>query len=189
VWPGRAAAGGVESDESDESDQSDESDENSAMTSRRAARVLLLDWSDRVLLLHGHDPARPDEPYWFTVGGGLDPGETPAQAAARELAEEVGLVVSPQTLDGPVWRQVIRFPFGGRWYEQEQDFFLLRVPRPTQPEGGALPEWEVSATGRGALEVATIDGHRWWSRAELRTTTEKYYPDELPDLLEGMLER
>ena len=34
-----------------------------------------------MLLLRGVDPADPEHPYWFTVGGGADPGETLAQAA------------------------------------------------------------------------------------------------------------
>ena len=36
---------------------------------RPAARVLVMDAAWRVLMLHGHDPARPDHWYWFTVGG------------------------------------------------------------------------------------------------------------------------
>jgi lipoyl(octanoyl) transferase len=33
--------------------------------------------------------------YWNLVAGGLEPGETPAAAAARELSEEVGLAREP----------------------------------------------------------------------------------------------
>jgi lipoyl(octanoyl) transferase len=32
--------------------------------------------------------------YWNLVAGGVEPGETPAEAAARELAEETGLEAS-----------------------------------------------------------------------------------------------
>ena len=44
---------------------------------RPTARVLLLDREDRILLLKGRLPGNPlAEGSWFTVGGGLEPGET-----------------------------------------------------------------------------------------------------------------
>src|SRR5688572_15916571 len=63
---------------------------------RRAARVLLLDAADRVLLFRGCDPARPAQRYWFTVGGGQDPGGTLTDCAVRELYEETGLRLVPE---------------------------------------------------------------------------------------------
>ena len=41
--------------------------------------------------------------YWYTPGGQVEPGERCAQAAARELVEEIGLAVDPAALEGPVW--------------------------------------------------------------------------------------
>ncbi|MGC9666337.1 NUDIX hydrolase [Planosporangium sp. 12N6] len=140
--------------------------------SRRAARVLLVDASGRVLMLHGRDPARPDHGYWFTVGGGLDEGESPVQGAVRELFEETGLRVSAETVGAPVFHEVIEFPFDGAWYRQEQDFFLLRVD-----------SWEVDFTGHTEIERASVDAYRWWPVDELRATGEQIYPPTLPDLL------
>lgn len=59
----------------------------------RGAGVLLIDERGWVLLqlrdAHGSYPHR-----WGTVGGQVEPGETPEQAARRELAEETGYVAS-----------------------------------------------------------------------------------------------
>jgi 8-oxo-dGTP pyrophosphatase MutT (NUDIX family) len=144
--------------------------------SRRAARILLVDGADRVLLFRGFDPARPQDRYWFTAGGGLEPDESVTEGAVRELAEETGLTLVPAELGEPVWREVTEFPFDGRRYRQEQDFFLVRVPA-----------WEVSTAGFEDIERACIDGHRWWTLAELASTAERHYPKDLAGLLRRLL--
>jgi 8-oxo-dGTP pyrophosphatase MutT (NUDIX family) len=128
-----------------------------------------------VLLFHGFDPGRPAHSYWFTPGGGLDNGETTAEGAARELFEETGLRRTPTQLGPPVWSEVTEYPFDGLRYRQEQDFFLVRVD-----------SWQVDTAGFDQVERDTVDGHRWWSAVELAATAERYYPENLPDLLEGL---
>jgi 8-oxo-dGTP pyrophosphatase MutT (NUDIX family) len=145
---------------------------------RRAARVLLVDAADRVLLLHGLDPARPGHFWWFTPGGGLDAGETPAQGAARELFEETGLRIDPAALGSPVHDEVTEFSFDGRDYRQSQEFFLHRV------DG-----WEVDTTGLDEEEQRTIIGHRWWSVADIRASAERFYPVDLDQVLTRAGER
>ncbi|MEU5561854.1 NUDIX hydrolase [Micromonospora musae] len=141
-------------------------------TPRHAARVLLVDADGRVLLFAGFDPARPSHRYWFTPGGGVDPDESPAAGAARELAEETGLRLTPAELGEPVWRETVEYPFDGVWYRQEQEFFLVRVP-----------SWEVDTAGFNDIEQASVTGHRWWSAAELTASDEVYYPRDLLDIL------
>lgn len=147
------------------------------MVRRRAGRVLVVDAGGRLLLLHGYDPARPGEPYWLTVGGGAAPGESLAQAAARELGEEAGIAATAADLGEPVFHEEVEFSFDGTRFVQEQDFFLLRVGSP-----------EVSLGGLEAEEAAVIDGYRWWTAAELEATAQSYYPRDLPGLL-GRLAR
>jgi 8-oxo-dGTP pyrophosphatase MutT (NUDIX family) len=139
---------------------------------RRAARVVLVDRADRTLLLRGGDPARPHLHWWFTPGGGLDDGESPAAGAARELFEETGLRVEPADLGDPVWHQVTEFSYAGRHYRQEQDFYLFRVL-----------QWQVDTAGFDAEEKLTIDAHRWWSAEDLDATDETIYPENLAGLL------
>ena len=139
---------------------------------RRAARVLLLDPAGRVLMLHGWDPARPSHTYWFTVGGGLEPGETPLDAAVREAFEETGLRLSAADLVGPVRTDTVSFPFDGSWFSQEQSFFVARAAGTT-----------VDLSRLNEVEQGCIDEARWWSLDALSRTTERFYPADLPSLL------
>jgi 8-oxo-dGTP pyrophosphatase MutT (NUDIX family) len=76
-----------------------------------AVTNVVLDDDHRVLLLH-----HTDWDGWGTPGGAMEPGETPAAAAARELEEETGLQVRPFALVGVVGGEdaVITYPNGDR---------------------------------------------------------------------------
>lgn len=55
------------------------------------AGAVVRDAAGRLLLVRrAHEPAQG---MWSLPGGRIEPGETPAQAAAREVAEETGLAV------------------------------------------------------------------------------------------------
>jgi 8-oxo-dGTP pyrophosphatase MutT (NUDIX family) len=146
--------------------------EAAADIDRRAARVLLLDPSGRVLLPHGCDPARPEHRYWFTVGGGLEDGESLTDAAVREVFEETGLRITPDDLVGPVRSDRVDFPFDGRWYSQLQSFFVVRADA-----------FEPDLAGLDAYEVDSVFTARWWAPDELVATAENYYPRDLADLV------
>lgn len=143
---------------------------------RVSARVVLLDREDRVLLLRGADPAgqAPGE-FWFTCGGGVEPGEGLAEAAARELGEELGLAVEPERLRGPLWRRRSLFTFDGALLDSEEYFFTLRVDG-FVPHPRALSDRE----RRFLLE------YRWCSAAEVRALAAggaEVYPQDLAELL------
>jgi 8-oxo-dGTP pyrophosphatase MutT (NUDIX family) len=139
---------------------------------RITGRVLVLDRDGRVLLFQGFDPAEPDRHRWFTPGGGLEPGETPREAAARELLEETGLAVEPEALGEPVFQDLAEFSFDGVPLRQHNHFYRLH----TEP-------FEVSVAGFDDIEQRTHLGYRWWSAEELSQTADIFFPVELPGLL------
>ena len=74
------------------------------MTGRRIPCVgaIVRDDQGRLLLIQrGHDP---EAGRWSLPGGRVEPGESDAQALAREMLEETGLVVTPGPLIGVVER-------------------------------------------------------------------------------------
>ncbi|WP_433362695.1 NUDIX hydrolase [Streptosporangium sp. CA-115845] len=138
---------------------------------RPSARVFLADHHDRLLLFQGADGT------WFTPGGGIDPGEPVAVAAARELLEETGHRVTADLL-GPMvattaghWRGA----WNGRMYYSVESYFFLRVPGFT-----------VDTSGFTDYERTDIGAHHWWSLPELRSTTANVVPWNLPPLLDRL---
>ncbi|MGW0775107.1 NUDIX hydrolase [Streptomyces sp. NPDC002835] len=142
---------------------------------RKVSRVVLLDPRDRILLLHGYEPADPADDWWFTPGGGLEGDETREQAALRELAEETGIT---EVELGPVlWQRHCSFPFDGRRWDQDEWYFLGRTDRTATAPAG-LTE----------LERRSVRGLRWWTSAELSAARETVYPTRLAELLRTLLD-
>ena len=97
---------------------------------RPAVGIMLLNRSRQVFVARRTDMRAM--PAWQMPQGGIDPGETPLEAAMRELEEEIGTAKAefvaesrgwltydlPAELAGKVW--------GGRYRGQRQKWFVMR---------------------------------------------------------------
>jgi mutator protein MutT len=116
---------------------------------RRVAVVFLVDLQGRLLMQHRDANANVSPNQWAMPGGKIEPGETPDEAARREVLEETGLTVpkvehvwsgtrpSVSTPDGLVEMHVFCAPTDAR----QQDIVL--------GEGQAM----IFLTPREALEL------------------------------------
>jgi 8-oxo-dGTP pyrophosphatase MutT (NUDIX family) len=138
--------------------------------SRPAARVIILDADDRVLLLHA-EQATDGFRFWLLPGGGLNVGEDFQTAAQREAYEETGL----QLQVGPwVWTRRHTYMWNGKQHDQYERYFVARTKAtridPPQADG-------------------YIIGHRWWSIVEIGSSDESFAPSRLvhllPDIIRG----
>jgi 8-oxo-dGTP pyrophosphatase MutT (NUDIX family) len=135
--------------------------------------VILFDARSRVLLMRWR--LQDGGSVWITPGGGLDPGETHAQAALRELGEEVGL---REARLGPwVWSREHRLRWNGRDILQRERFHLVRVEA-----------HEVDRSANDENERRVIEEMRWWSPAEIAASSEAFSPRRLAELLPPLLE-
>ena len=148
--------------------------DNEGVPSRKSARLLVFDSDGNILLIRGHDTHDLEHRWWFTVGGGLEPGEEARTGALREAAEETGLRFDPESVEGPVLHRKAEFHFRNVMARQEELFFIARID-------GVRPK--VQSQNLTALELETLDEFAWFSPSELVALAreETVYPLSLPD--------
>ena len=144
------------------------------MRERPSARLLITTPKRRVLLFRfvHKTGVLAGKVYWATPGGGVEHGETFADAARRELREETGILEAHVSM--PVGRREVplQLPDGERVLAVEQYFVVNTDTEAISRDGWTAEEREVMAD------------HRWWSREELSTTGETIYPEGLVEMLD-----
>ncbi len=137
---------------------------------RFASRVLLLDHSDRLLLLSA--TTLDGSPFWVAPGGGLTQGEHFCAGLLRELREEVGVNVE---LGPIVWfrRHVLQTPTGV--FDQTERFFVARA---------------LATDLKPTKQDSYVHGHRWWTLGDLIESSDATAPQTLrehaPDIMAGL---
>jgi 8-oxo-dGTP pyrophosphatase MutT (NUDIX family) len=144
-----------------------------APTIRLAARVVVLDEADRVLLFRTVHP-NTGLVFWFTPGGGIEDGEDAREAAVRELREETGL--RDIALGPEIWRRQHVFRWRDAHLDQRESFFVARVEHFTPDLSGT--------TGAERDDLAEW---RWWPLDALQASGEATGPSELVSLVRALL--
>lgn len=137
---------------------------------RRAARVVLLDPDNRVLLMR-YDDGPPNGSHWATPGGGLEQGESYPEAALRELAEETGW--TDIELLGEIHQGGFPMAWSGQLVYQAERLYFARTDYPAR-----------QISGVDAMHASDgIAAWRWWTLAELASTDQAIWPAELAELI------
>jgi ADP-ribose pyrophosphatase YjhB (NUDIX family) len=125
---------------------------------RTLAAAFLVDHAYRVLLLHLHDPDRPDLGTWWALpSDAVRRREPPPDAARRALREETGLDAGVRV--GPCV-----------WVRGRERTYVAWLDDPTAPRS------ELAGESPARL------GERWWTLDELAASGETFRPPRLPAL-------
>jgi len=146
------------------------------MRRRPSSRLLVIDPDSRVLLfrfVHDYGPLA-GQTYWATPGGGVEEGESFADAARRELFEETGIRVDAVG-QHVAEREFVLQLLDGEYVTAEERFFVVHV----SDQALSRDHWT-------SVEMEVMTEHRWWSVAELRSPSEVVFPEKLADVLVGL---
>jgi len=143
------------------------------MPERPSSRLLILDGRDRLLLFRFEHRLGPlaGQVFWATPGGAVDLGESFEEAACREMLEETGFHIDDPGPQVAQREASFQLPTGERVTADER-FFLIRIH-----------DLEVSAENWTQLEHEVMSAHRWWSHADLKSTTDQIWPENLAEML------
>ena len=145
----------------------------SAPVVRPAVRAIIRDDEGRIFL---HRFTAPGDPgVWITPGGAVESGETDDEALRRELREELQL--ADVEIGAWVWSRRHLWAWRGTTYDTRERFALVRA----DPAAIAPTLHDSLFAGPGFTEE-----HRWWSVAEVASSSEIFAPRRLAERLQEL---
>jgi len=140
------------------------------MRKRQASRVLLFNPQGEILLMRFAIPQRggPDFVFWAAPGGEIENSESPAEAAHREIVEELGLDLA---MEGPIWVDHNSFVYRDEALDNTDFYFRAECGRDAPKLIGFTPE-----------ELKIMKEIRWWTAEEIDhadQTNERIFPLDL----------
>lgn len=154
------------------------------LPTRKTIKVLLLNEDKELLLLFADDPktttinGKYRGPFWFPVGGQIEPGETLHEAALREIYEETGLEEHDVELGPIVWHGACDLVLNGTPTHMQASYIVAKTKQK-----------DVTLKKLSPIELKTIKDLAWFSLEKIKNSTQVIYPlvlaEHLPKILDG----
>ena len=151
---------------------------------RETVRVLLLNPSNELLLMCvenfdiGALDGKRNNRFWFTVGGGVEEGESITQAAIREIYEETGITKDKIDLGHIVWHGYVDLVLKGKQTRLHESYIVAQTK-----------ESNVFLCQPTDDEKKTVKKLKWFSFDAIKQCPDVIFPvilsEYLPEILSG----
>lgn len=152
------------------------------LKTRNSVKIILLNSKNELLLLSTDDKSiknkdgRYNGKFWQLVGGKIEEGETPIEAAKRELFEETGLSEEDVTFGDVVWKGELDLNMKGSMTHINQCFIYAKTNKENVTLKNLTDE-----------EKSVIKSLEWLSLEKIRNSDDIIYPVVLPEYLPNII--
>ncbi|MBQ8315756.1 MAG: NUDIX domain-containing protein [Lachnospiraceae bacterium] len=145
------------------------------MLTRKSSRAIVLNKQHQIFLFrYTFDFFAEEQSVWITPGGGLEEGESFEEALEREVYEELGIKLT-EPASFAFYRTPLYELKNGETVRSEERFYLIYCDEKSFSYDG----WSDSETRR-------MTAGKWWSVEEIRKSTEKFFSEDVVEILERL---